>query len=84
MSANKKQEMQDQNRHVRAELARHPVDCGQVQMSVSSGTIYLYGKVRPLRGHEGDFKLALDTMLKALHKVHGIREIITFWQVLES
>ncbi len=84
MSANAKQQMQEQNRQVRAELSRHPVDCGQVQLSVSGGTIYLYGKVRPLRGHEGDFKTALDQMLKALHKTHGIREIITFWQILES
>ncbi len=84
MSVNAKQQMQEQNRLVRAEIARHPVDCGQVQISVSGGTIYLYGKVRPLRTHEGDFQQALDTLMKALYKIHGIREVTTFWQVLAS
>lgn len=84
MSANAKQQMQEQNRLVRAEIARHPVDCGQVQISVSGGTIYLYGKVRPLRTHEGDFRQALDLLLKALNKIHGIREVTTFWQILDS
>lgn len=76
-----KQENQEMNRATRREMGRHSVDCGEVQVSASHGTIHLHGKVRPMRGHEETFDADLAGLLKALRQRPGIRDVITEWTV---
>jgi hypothetical protein len=66
----------------RREISRYSVDCNEVQINASHGIIYLYGKVRPLRGHEGTFEADVTTMLKGLRQRSGIRDVITEWTCL--
>ncbi len=66
-------------RLVRAEMARHAVDCSEVQVTVTYGVIHLFGKVRVRRGHEGNFIADVQTMLKALRQRPGVRDVVTQW-----
>ncbi len=77
-----KSETLEANRQIRRELGRHSVDCGEVQVNVSHGTIRLNGRVRPLRGHEENFHEALGNMLKALRQRQGVRDVITEWTMV--
>lgn len=76
----KKAENQIQVRMVRAEMARHGVDCGAVQITVSNHVVYLYGRVRSMRGYENHFTEILEAMIKGIRQISGIREVVTQWQ----
>lgn len=66
-------------RLVRHEMGRHSVDCGEVEVSISHGVIHLYGKVRPLSGHEAHFESEVTSLLKALLHRPGIRDVVVEW-----
>lgn len=82
MSANAKGENQDMCRQVRREMGRHNVDYSEVQVSASHGIIHLHGRVRSLRGQEGNFESAIASVLKALRQARGIREVHAEWHFL--
>jgi osmotically-inducible protein OsmY len=67
-------------RLVRAEMTRHYVDTGLVQMSVSNNVVYLYGKVKPMRGYEHTFEESVDGMIKGIRQIGGIRDVVTQFQ----
>ena len=76
-----KTENQDVCRQVRREMGRHSVDCGEVQVSATHGVIRLHGRVRSMRGHEGNLEMGVTGLLKALRQRPGIRDVITEWTV---
>ena len=73
----------EQNRDVRAVMARHSLDFGQVSVTVTHGVVYLYGRVRTLRGYESQYREIREAFLKALRAKTGIREVVEQWQVIE-
>jgi hypothetical protein len=77
--SNNKAESQIMGRKVRAEMARHTVNCNEVQVTVSHGTVHLTGRVRALRGHEGTFDADLDGFVKSLRQTSGIRDVVASW-----
>ena len=80
--SNNKTEAKENNRHVRTEMARHSVDCGEVQIQCLHGVIHLYGRVRAMRGHEATFSAERDALLKGLRQRAGIRDVIAEWQIM--
>ena len=74
-----KTESQEMCRTIRREMGRHSVDCSEVQVSFTHGTVHLHGRVRPLRGHEGGFETSVTGLLKALRQRPGIRDVIAEW-----
>lgn len=74
-----KQESKELNHTVRTEMARHSVNCSEVLISASHGVVHLYGRVRPLRGHEANFEADIGTLLKALRQRSGVRDVIAEW-----
>lgn len=81
MSSNKA-EAKEMSRHVRTEMARHAVDCGEVQITCSHGIIQLYGRIRPLRGHEEHFGAEVEGLLKGLRQRSGIRDVQAEWTII--
>jgi hypothetical protein len=81
--SNKKAEAKEENRHVRTEMARHCVDCGEVQVQCNHGVIHLYGRVRAMRGHETTFSAERDALLKGLRQRAGVRDVIAEWQIVQ-
>lgn len=69
----------EMTRMVRREMGRHSLDCGEVQISASHGTITLHGRVRAMRGHEDAFESSLNGFLKALRTRPGIRDVVAEW-----
>ena len=74
-----KAENSEVSRTVRHEMARHSIDCGEVQVSASHGVVYLHGRVRALRGHEEHFEAEMNALLKGLRQKSGIRDVIAEW-----
>jgi osmotically-inducible protein OsmY len=81
--AHSKEAAKEQNRDVRAVMARHSLDFGQVSVTVTHGVAYLYGRVRTLRGYESQYREIREAFLKALRAKTGIREVVEQWQVIE-
>ena len=69
----------DAVRLVRKELVRHALDTGETQVSVMRGLVHLYGRVRPLAGHEADFDAEVNALYKALKSHPDIRDVILEW-----
>ena len=78
-----KEQAKEQNRDVRAIMARHSLDFGQVTVTVTHGTVYLYGRVRCLRGYGTQFDEIRAAFLKGLRAKTGIREVVEQWQVVK-
>lgn len=66
-------------RAVRRELARHPIDISEAGISANHGVVHLYGRVRPIRGHEADFDAELSNVPKLLRQHTHARDIIIEW-----
>ena len=81
--AHSKEAAKEQNRDVRAVMARHSLDFGQVSVTVTHGVVYLNGRVRTLRGYESQYREIREAFLKALRAKTGIREVVEQWQVIE-
>lgn len=79
MSNSSKHDTQELCRKVRTEMARHSVNCAEVQISAHHGMVILYGRVRPLRGHESNFESELNNLLQALRHRPGIRDVVAEW-----
>jgi hypothetical protein len=77
-----KEEAKEMNRTVRTEMARHSVDCGEVQITCSHGIVQLHGRVRALRGHEEHFAVERESLLKGLRGRMGIRDVIAEWTII--
>ena len=69
-------------RHVRKEMSRFTVDCGEVQVGVSHGNVSLHGRVRSVKGHEANFESSMAALLKALRAQRGIRDVQAEWTVV--
>lgn len=76
---NAKHENQEMCRMVRREMGRHSIDCSEVQVSTTHGTVSLHGRLRPMRGHEANFETAITGFLKALRSRPGVRDIMAEW-----
>jgi hypothetical protein len=74
-----KAEGQEMCRMIRREMGRHTVDCSEVQVSCTHGSVHLHGRVRPMRGHEGAFESSVNGLLKALRQRPGIRDVHAEW-----
>ena len=72
-------EAQALTRLIRHEMGRHNVDCGEVEISVSHGTVHLYGRVRPRPGHEAHFDSEITSLVKAILHRPGVRDVIAEW-----
>ena len=70
----------DMVRLVRKELVRHALDTAETQVSVMRGLVHLYGRVRPLAGHENDFDAEVNALYKALKTHPDIRDVILEWE----
>ena len=68
-------------RSVRRELARHHLDTSETQVGATHGVIHLYGRVRPVRGHENEFPEEVHTLFKVLKQRPGVRDVIFEWSV---
>ena len=66
-------------RAVRRELARRCLDAGQTQVTAIHGVIHLYGRVRPMRGHEHEFEEEILALHKTLKLRPGVRDVIIEW-----
>ena len=66
-------------RYVRRELARRRLDTGETQVCAMRGIIHLNGRVRPIRGHEGDFEEEIHTLYKVLKQRSGVRDVVMEW-----
>ena len=66
-------------RYVRRELARRQLDTGETQVCAMRGIIHLNGRVRPIRGHEGDFEAEIHTLYKVLKQRAGVRDVVMEW-----
>jgi hypothetical protein len=62
---------------VRRELARRPLDCSMVEVSVSHGVIYLRGTIRAMRGHEIDVPQEIAILQTVLKQRAGIRDVVS-------
>jgi hypothetical protein len=62
-------------------MARHQIDTSQTQVGATHGVIHLYGRVRPVRGHEGTFEEEVNTLHRALRQRPGVRDVIFEWIV---
>ena len=66
-------------RSVRREMARHQIDSSMATVSAHHGIIHLYGRIRPLRGHEQEFEAEMLALYKCLRQRPGVRELIAEW-----
>jgi hypothetical protein len=62
---------------VRRELARRPLDCSMVQISVTHGVVYLRGTVRAMRGHDIDVVQEISILSTVLRQRAGIRDVVS-------
>lgn len=63
-------------RLVQRELGRRPIDITRMTIRYTHGTVYLYGIVRRLRGHENlDLKEEMNIIYRLLRSRNGIREV---------
>jgi hypothetical protein len=62
---------------VRRELARRPLDCSMVQVSVTHGVVYLRGTVRAMRGHDIDLLQEIAIVETVLKQRAGIRDVVS-------
>jgi hypothetical protein len=69
-------------RSVRRELARHHLDTSETQVGATHGVVHLYGRVRPVRGHENEFEEEIHTLFKALKQRPGVRDVVFEWTIL--
>jgi hypothetical protein len=66
-------------RSVRREMARHQIDASMASVSAHHGVIHLYGRVKPIRGHENEFEQEIIALSKCLRQRPGIRDVIMEW-----
>jgi hypothetical protein len=66
-------------RSVRREMARHQIDVSSATVSSHHGIIHLYGRVRPVRGHEADFESEIIALYKCLRQRPGVRDLVAEW-----
>lgn len=66
-------------RAVRREMARRMLDTGETQVSASRGVIHLTGRVRPVKGHEGDFEQEIHTLYRVIRQRPGVRDVSLEW-----
>lgn len=70
----------DTVRLVRKELVRHALDTNETQVSVMRGLVHLYGRVRPLPGHESDFDAEVNALYKALKSRSEVSDVVFEWE----
>jgi hypothetical protein len=66
-------------RAVRRELSRHLIDVSEATVTAAHGVVHLYGRVRPIRGHEEEFEQELHNLPKILRQRTGVRDVIIEW-----
>ena len=66
-------------RAVRREMARHPLDTGEVQVLAMRGVIHLTGRVLPVKGHEEEFEQEIHTLYRVLKQRPGVRDVCLEW-----
>ena len=66
-------------RSVRREMARRCLDTGEAQVSAIKGVIHLNGRVRPVKGHEGEFEEEIHTLYRVLKQRPGVRDVVMEW-----
>jgi hypothetical protein len=62
---------------VRRELARRPLDCSMVQISVTHGVVYLRGTIRAMRGHDIDVVQEIAILSTVLRQRAGVRDVVS-------
>jgi osmotically-inducible protein OsmY len=62
---------------VRRELARRPLDCSMVQISVTHGVVYLRGTIRAMRGHDIDVVQEISILSTVLRQRAGVRDVVS-------
>lgn len=65
-------------RNVMRDFGKYPVDTSELRVSVSSGVVYLTGRLKPLRGYYDDLDLdeVLSAVYKRIRQHSGVRDII--------
>lgn len=81
MGANK-EENRDMTRLLRKEMSRFTVNVSEVQISVSHGNVSLYGRIRPMKGHEEAFESSIAALLKGLRAQRGVRDVQPQWTLI--
>ena len=77
---NKKEEMMEVLKKVRAQLARRYIDTSNVNVTISGGNVHLSGAIRKLRAHpQVDLHQEMDQITQILKLIPGIREVV--WDV---
>ena len=63
-------------RDARREMGKFSLDSTKVTLSVRRGTLSVFGKFTALMGHETIFDNERKALLKALHSLPGIHEVV--------
>jgi len=62
---------------VRREFSkRASVDCSDVRVHTSGGTVYLNGRIKPNRGSEVNMKAEVEIICRNLRTIPGVREVV--------
>lgn len=65
-------------RNIMRDIGKHPLDTSDLRVNVSSGVVYLQGRVKPIRGYyeDTDVDEILVTLCKCIRQHPGIRDIV--------
>ncbi len=65
-------------RSIMRDVGKHPLDASELRISVSSGVVYLQGRVKPIRGYHEDTDVdeVMTTLCKCIRQHPGIRDVI--------
>ena len=77
VKVNTKQENNAIAKSARNAIAKSILDISELNIAFSGGTIELYGKVRPPRGHSGEIsmKKEFEHLQNMILGVRGVREV---------
>ena len=80
MRVNKKEEMLEAMKKVRAQLTRRYIDTSNLNVTISGGNVHLSGAIRKLRAHPHvDLHHEMDQITMLLKLIPGVREVV--WDV---
>ena len=55
---------------------RQSLDCSDLRVMVASGTVYLNGRVKPIRGQLVDVRKEVEIVERNLRTIPGIRNVV--------
>jgi hypothetical protein len=63
-------------RDVRREMGKFCVDYSKVTLGIRRGTLSIFGRITPLRGHESVFEDEYKALIKAIQTLPDIHQVV--------